>query len=44
MTTNLTFCRVALALCLGALLYQRGGDHHRHGYLLVQFTGMLGDP
>ncbi|MFO1014159.1 MAG: ABC transporter ATP-binding protein [Caulobacteraceae bacterium] len=45
MTTNLTFSLgFALALCLGALLYQRGEITIGTVYLLVQFTGMLGDP
>lgn len=45
MTTNLTFAvGFALALCLGALLFQRGEITIGTVYLLVQFTGMLGDP
>ncbi len=43
--TNLTFTLgFALALCLGAWLYQRGEMTIGTVYLVVQFTGMLGDP
>lgn len=43
--TNLTFTLgFALALCLGAWLFQRGEMTIGTVYLVVQFTGMLGDP